>query len=58
MNNSWGNCPFRRTQYELDGDYRFKFYYFCTKMRRECAPAYCLGPDEDVKGDENEGKLE
>lgn len=47
----WGDCPYRRLGWIRNGG---GWSYICGKTDEGCSPNYCLGPDEDEKGDENE----
>lgn len=53
---NWGNCPLRILgRAEIRG-HRIGWCYICGKNGDVCDPDYCLGPDEDKKGDEDERK--
>lgn len=47
----WGNCPYKTiTKVGRPRGWR----YICRKTYGACDPSYCLGPDEDKKGESNE----
>ena len=46
----WGQCKYRKLQHNT----RLGYYYICEKSRTYCHPNYCLGPDEDKKGESDE----
>ena len=49
---NWGNCPLRRLGWAERGGAVIGWTYICGKNHDVCDPDYCLGPDEDKKGDE------
>lgn len=55
---NWGKCPLRRLGWVDDGMTRGGLGYICGKNDAACDPDYCLGPDEDMKGDKNEERIE
>ena len=47
----WGDCPHKAiTKVGRPRGWR----YICTKTYGTCNPNYCLGPDEDKKGESDE----
>jgi hypothetical protein len=55
---NWGKCPLRYLGWVDDGTTRGGLGYICGKNDTSCDPDYCLGPDEDMKGDKNEERIE
>lgn len=53
---NWGKCPKRYVGWAIKGDKVGGWGYICSKTGSYCDPNYCLGPDEDEKGDEDERK--
>lgn len=54
---NWGKCPLRLLGRFKTRGQRVGWYYICSKTGDSCDPDYCLGPDEDEKGDEDERKI-
>ena len=53
---NWGKCPLRILGWAESRGRRVGWCYICCKNGDVCDPDYCLGPDEDKKGDEDEHK--
>lgn len=53
----WGHCPLRHVGWANFGKKVGSWCYICGKNGSPCDPNYCLGPDEEQKGDENERKI-
>lgn len=51
---NWGKCPLRFTGWAESYGKVVGWSYICSKTGDVCDPDYCLGPDEDKKGDEDE----
>lgn len=54
---NWGSCPKRYVGWAEKDDMQCGWTYVCGKNGRPCNPDYCLGPDENEKGDENEREV-
>lgn len=50
---NWGDCPLRYFGWAENNGVVLGLSYICSKNGSLCDPHYCLGPDEDKKGDEN-----
>ena len=50
---NWGDCPLRRLGWAEKGGVVIGWSYIGGKNHDVCDPDYCLGPEEDKKGDEN-----
>ena len=54
----WGKCPNKELRHSIYHDRKQKtkhlWYYICTKSGAVCHQNYCLGPDEDKKGESDE----
>lgn len=53
---NWGKCPLRILGWAEIRGHRIGWCYICGKNGDVCDPDYCLGPDEDKKGDKDERK--
>lgn len=53
---NWGKCPLRILGWAEIRGHRIGRCYICGKNGDVCDLDYCLGPDEDKKGDEDERK--
>lgn len=51
---NWGKCPKRYVGWAMNEQKVGGWGYICSKTGSYCDPNYCLGPDEDEKGDEDE----
>lgn len=52
--NCWGPCPYRWFGWVETKGLQGGLGYICSKNNSACGPTYCLGPDEDTKGDADE----
>lgn len=54
---NWGPCPLRVVGWANLEGVHMGWCYICGKTGKPCDSDYCLGPDEDLKGDQNEQEV-